>query len=156
MREVATLLCVFAPGRLVSRLLLAVCLGRSRAVCFAVARLAAREAGSRVQALTHLLFGQAGDARRATTRRSTTSAGAVTRIAATLALHGVQKLLVHLAQLSARDWSGIGWCGVAVAQVVITTSVGVCGTSQRAEVLHDAEVHGPAVEELVDDACEAY
>lgn len=108
MREVATLLYVFAPGRLVSRLMLAVRPARRGAVCLAMAWLAAGEAGACVEALTHLLLGQTGDAWRTTARAAPASAGTVSGWSSTLALHGVEELLMHVAELRASDRRGVG------------------------------------------------
>lgn len=96
-REVATLLKIFAPGRLVSRLVLAIRLDRRGTVGLAVAGLAAREAGACVQALAHLLLGQAGDTWYAAAGRASVSGGAVSGRSSALTLHCVEELLMHLA-----------------------------------------------------------
>src|SRR6478609_7178745 len=140
MREVATLLEISAPGRLVSRLMLAVRLAHGGAVCLAMAGLAAREAGACVEALTHLLLGQAGDAWRTTARTAPASAGTVPGWPSTLALHGVEELLMHVAELCASDRRGVGRRSVEVMRALVV--VGRTRARQREEVLHDAEVHG--------------
>lgn len=141
MREVATLLCVFAPGRLVSRLILAFSLRLARGtVRLAVARLAARKAGTSIQPLAHLLLGQTSDTRRPS--RLVVSTPAALVVALALVLHGGKQLLVHLAQLG----TGHGRrriCDGCVDARVIAGFGGAtrCHAREREQVLHGAEIH---------------
>src|SRR6478609_6629811 len=123
MREVATLLCVFAPGRLVSRLMLSVNLSLvGGAVCLAMARLPARKAGAGIQPLAHLLLGQTGDTRRSSRLAVPTRAVIVAALA--LVLHGGKQLLVHLAQLCTSHGRGRICNGCVDAGVIAGFRIG--------------------------------